>query len=424
MSKLFKRDLLLRGLLVALVLGAVAWLASCTEWVEVDVPTPARGEAAKNPLYATQQLVRRLGATVATPTSLAQLPPPRATLLLTSWSWDLFPERAQRLKGWVDAGGHLVLYANNLDHEQLKGWLPIKQLAPPRRPRPDHDDSDESLDDDDDRGTPQPATPASGPQARMPMAALPCHATVEPDSLPATYPDGNRRFKICSYVASGWKLQSTTPALWALQGPDGPLMLRAARGQGQVTVILPGGLLDNNRVLKADNGLAAVAALQARSGAHVWFVGEETRPSLLSWLWREAWVAVLLGGAALVLALWRGGRRFGPLAAASTPGRRSMAEQIAGTAQFLRREGPETLLAAQIRALETVARNHIPHYDRLDRTQRAAAIAKHTGLNASALGLALDKSLARRRVDLPATLELLETARRLLLQHPQQNSRR
>jgi len=44
------------------------------------------------------------------------------------------------------------------------------------------------------------------------------------------------------------------------------------------------------------------------------------------------------------------------------------------------------------------------------------AIAQATGLDAQALGLALDKSLARRRVDLPATLELLETARRLLLQ--------
>lgn len=427
MSKLFHRDLLLRGLLVALVLGAVAWLASYTEWVEVDVPLPARGEAAKNPLYATQQLVRRLGATVATPSNLAQLPPPHATLLLTSWYWDLFPERAQRLKGWVDAGGHLVLYANNLNHEQLKGWLPIKQLAPPRQTKQNHDASDEDADDEDDEedaDTPTPAaTPASAPRVRTPMAP-PCHDTVEPVSVPATYSGGDRHFKICSYVASGWKLQSTTLALWALEGPDGPLMLRAARGQGQVTVILPWGLLDNDRVLKADNGLAAVAALQARPGAHVWFVSEEARPSFLSWLWREAWVAVLLGGAALVLALWRGGRRFGPLAAAATPGRRSMAEQIAGTAQFLRREGPEALLAAQILALETVARNHIPHYDRLDRTQRAAAIAKHTGLSASALGLALDKSLARRRVDLPATLELLETARRLLLQHLQQNSRR
>ena len=102
--------------------------------------------------------------------------------------------------------------------------------------------------------------------------------------------------------------------------------------------------------------------------------------------------------------------------AAALPGRRSMAEQISGTAQFLRRQGPEALLAAQIRALEAVARNHVRHYEKLGRSERAVAIAQATGLDAQALGLALDKSLARRRVDLPATLESLETARRLLLQ--------
>lgn len=410
------RDLLLRVLMAALVLGAGVWVASCTEWVEVELPLPARGEAAKNPLYATQQLVRKLGATVATPSNLSTLPPPRATLLLTSWYWDLFPERAQRLKAWVEGGGHLVLYANNLNHQQLKGWVPISQLQPPRKKKPDAVDDDEEDADDEDTDADEPAAPSAARRLGL-LPQVPCYDAVEPLTVPATYPDGNRRFKICNDVASGFKLQSTTPPLWALEGRDGPMMLRAARGQGQITVILPWGLLDNDRVLKGDNGLAAVAALQAGPGAHVWFVSEEAREPFLSWLWHEAWVVVLLGTAALLLALWRGARRFGPLAATRPMGRRSMAEQISGTAQFLRRQGPEALLAAQIRALEAAARNHVRHYDTLDRSQRAAAIAQHTGLSAAALGLALDKSLARKRVDLPATLELLETARRVLAQH-------
>lgn len=418
MSKLFNRDVLLRVLMAALVLGAGAWVASCTEWVEVDVPLPARGEAAKNPLYVTQQLVRHLGAEVATPSTLSALPPPRATLLLTSWYWDLFPERAQRLKAWVESGGHLVLYANNLDHEQLKGWLPIKLLEPPRKRRStegeDEDEDDEAADDSD--GVENGAAPDPMQSIREAMQP-PCHPVAEPDSVPASYADGDRRFKVCNYVASGWKLQSASPALWSLDGADGPIVLRAARGRGQVTVILPWGLLDNDSVLKGDNGLIAVAALQARPGAHVWFVTEEARSPFLTWLWNEAWVAVLLGTAALLLALWRGARRFGPPVANAPQGRRSMAEQISGTAQFLRHNGPEALLAAQIRALEEAARGHVRQYDQLDRTQRAAAIAKHTGLDAAALGLALDKRLARKRVDLPATLELLETARRLLVQH-------
>jgi hypothetical protein len=413
MNKLLSRDWLLRAALAAALVGMTAWVASCTEWVEVDVPLPARGEAAKNRLYATQQLVRRLGASVATPNNLSTLPPPRATLLLTSWYWDLFPERAQRLKGWVEGGGHLVLYANNLDHKQLKGWLPISPLEPPRKNQAENTDDDE---EDEDTADDKESSPDAAIRRLGLKMSTPCHETAEPDSVSAAYPDGNRRFKICSYVASGFKLQSTTPPLWALEGRDGPMMLRSALGLGQVTVILPWGLLDNDRVLKGDNGLAAIAALQARPGAQVWFVSEEAREPLLGWVWQQAWVVVVLGAAALLFALWRGARRFGPLAATPPTGRRSMAEQISGTAQFLRRQGPEALLAAQVRALEAAARNHVRQYDTLDRSQRAAAIARHTGLNAAALGLALDKSLARQRVDLPATLELLETARRLLAQ--------
>jgi len=416
------RDWLLRGLLVALVLGAVAWLASCTEWVEVEVPIPPHGEAAKNDLYVTQQLVRRLGATVATPTSLAKLPPPQATLLLNSWYWDLFPERAQQLKAWVEGGGHLVMYAGDINHKQLKAWLPIQRVDPPAKPRKPaasapaatEDDDDDDMDEDDDTPAPS-AAPASSPTLFRPNKP-PCRDGHEPDTVPASYPGPRQPFKVCTWSRFNWTVRATVAPSWLLEGDGNLWAVRAPLGRGQVTALMPSGLLSNDIVLRGDNALLAVAALQARQGADIWFVTEEKRPHLLRWLWHEAWVAVLLAAAALALALWRGARRFGPLATAATPGRRSMAEQIAGTAQFLRREGPEALLAAQIRALETVARSHVRHYDRLGRTERALAIAQATSQNAQALGLALDKSLARRRVDLPATLELLETARRLLLQ--------
>lgn len=401
----------LRALLAVLLAGAIGWLASCTEWTEVEVPLPARGEAARNRFYATQQLGRRVGATVVTHDNLAQMPPQGASLLLTSWHWDLFPERAQRLRAWVEGGGHLVLFTDNLNQEQLKGWLPVKLLEPPRRKRGNDDDEDPDEDDAQAPPAAKPPTPAALRRAQMP-----CHDTVEPASVSPYYPGEARRYRLCGIVYSGWKLQATTAALWSIEGSEGPVLLRAAKGGGTVTVIQPWGLLDNDRVLKSDNGLAAVAALQARPGATVWFVAEESRPSLLSWLWKEAHVALLLAAVAVALALWRGARRFGPLAAPPPTGRRSMAEQIAGTAGFLRQQGPEALLAAQIRALEAAARGHIRHYDQLDRGQRAAAIAQHTGQDAAALASALDKRLARTRTDLPATLERLETSRRLLVQ--------
>ncbi len=424
-----QRTWALRAVIAALLVGVVVWVASCTEWAEVEVTTPPRGEAARNRHYAAQVLLRRLGSTVAQPANLAQLPPAGATLLLTSWHWDIFPERAQRLRQWVEAGGHLVIFSDNLNQKQLKGWLPVKQLEPPRRKKPRDEDADEADDagdpDDDEDGDEDTVSspPEPPPAALLRKMKMPCHDTAEPEGVAPHYAGSARHYKLCGFVYSGWKMQASGPALWSIDGRDGPLLLRVAKGQGTVTVIQPAGLLDNDRVLQSDNGLAAVAALQAKRGALVWFVSEEARPSLLAWLWQEAAAAVLLGAAALVFALWRGARRFGPLAAVAAHGRRSMAEQIAGTAQYLRKQGPEALLAAQIRALDTAARNHIRQYDTLDRGQRAAAIARHSGQDAAALTSALDKSLARKRHDLPATLELIETARRLLVQKKTTTSR-
>ena len=163
-------------------------------------------------------------------------------------------------------------------------------------------------------------------------------------------------------------------------------------------------------------GLVVATVLQAHRGAQMWFVSEGTRPEFMRWLWANAWVALVLGALALALALWRGGVRFGPLAPLAALGRRSMAEQISGTAQFLHRQGGAALHAAQLRALDAAATAHLRGYARMDRSSRAQALAHATGLDAAALGLALDRSIARRRIDLPPVLELLETARRLLVQ--------
>lgn len=421
----------LRALVLAVLVGLAAWLASATEWTEIEVPVPPRGEAARNRFFATQQLVKRLGGSVAAPTHLAELPPANATLVLTSWHWDLFPERAKRLREWVEAGGHLVLFADTLNHEEFEAWLPVRFINQRERDREDDEDEEDEETDEGESDKPQePQKPevrrdAEGkPLPPLPPAIarrlqLPCITATEPEGVAPYYADGQRRYELCGVVSSSWNLQTRAgapSARWSLDGRQGPLLLRAAKGRGEVTVLQPWALLDNDRVLKSDNALAAIAALKAGPGVTVWFISEEARPSLLAWLWHEAWVAVLFGLAALGVALWRNARRFGPLAAGASTARRSMGEQIAGTAQFLRRRGPQALVDAQVRALEAVARLHVRQFDTLDRGQRAAAIAKHTGLDASALALALDRKRMLRPTDLPGTLELLETARRLLAQ--------
>lgn len=448
------RDRGLRLLLLAIVLALGGWVLSATEWVEVEIPVPMRGKAAKNDLYATQELVRRLGGTVKEPQDLSVLPGPQDTLLLTSLDWDMFPERAARLRAWVQGGGQLVVPLRALDGKKIGNWIPVLSFDPPKRcirkgPHRQPKDCDESLpledeedDEDEDTDAPgseddgepapvDPLAPASSPlprsAAKPPVAASAppswltlmlrqsCHETRERTGAPPAYADrpADQPWKLCD--STSWQRMKPTGAwLWSLDGRSGPEILRVAVGRGSVTVMRTEQLFSNRRALLSDNGLAIAQALQVRAGRSVWFVDQEDREPLLAWLWQQAWIVFAVGGLALAFGLWRGGRRFGPPEAVAAAGRRSMAEQITGTAQFLWKRSPGALLAAQIRALDETARTHVLRYDRMDRATRAKALADATGLDPQALEHALDTRPKRRAGELAHALELLETARRRL----------
>lgn len=384
------RDRLVLVLLGVLLLAGGAWLMSATEWVDADTPTPAKGEALSNPLYATEKLLGALGARVSKHKSLDAMPPPQARLVLVSNNWDLFPERAKRLQEWVAKGGHLVIPGFLAGHKSLKGWLPMREESPVR---------------------PQVPTP---PRVFDRNAKdMDCRTLAEPDEVPASYAD-TRSFRVCgSYFGPQYLPANPAALLWSLQGAGGAEAARVRVGQGTVTVIGAWALLNNNNLLRADNASLVAAALQARSDAVFWFVAEEAREPFVPWLWHQAWAALLLGLLALALALWRASVRFGPLAPAASAHRRSMAEQVRGTARFLHTHGPKALHAAQLRALHESAARQLVRFSQLEPARRSAEIARATGLDARALDHAqADKP--RNPAVLAADLELIETARRRL----------
>jgi hypothetical protein len=186
-------------------------------------------------------------------------------------------------------------------------------------------------------------------------------------------------------------------------------------GKGQVTAVGEFRFLSNDALFKGDQAQAAIAALDLRAGDEVWFVVDERRQALLLWLWHRAGPALGLVLLALLLALWRGALRFGPLLPQAAPVRRSVAEQIRGTAAFVWRGGGAALLAASRRALDEAARTRIAAWDRMTMTERIAALQRPTALPVDVLTRALDPTLppARGRA-LADKLTLLEQARRRL----------
>lgn len=395
---------LLAALLAALLLAAGLYaLAGRTEWVEQEVDLPLRGEAATDDWYAAQALLRRLGVQVVRQSQLDSLPPPPATLWLESTTWDLFPERSERLRQWVRQGGHLVVRSPQLvADEPLAAWAPMAVRVPPLDLKP-----------------PAAASPPTRPRPTLPAST--CEALREVPDPAATFA-GGPPLQVCSVFGRRLLLGSPSPPLWSLQGPAGAAYsLRVAFGAGRLTAMGP--LPVGNRELpRQDHALALAATLDLRPGQVLWLVTDETRPPLLATLWQRGAPALLLGALALALALWRAGPRFGPPAAVPPAARRSVAEQVRGTARFVWQQDPAALLAAQRRATEEAAQRHIPRYQLMTVPQRAAALARLTGLAPDALGQALAPQHPPGRPPLAHLLALLESARRRLLVRRQHRS--
>ena len=92
------------------------------------MPTPARGEAARDRFYVAKQLARRLGAIGddgARPRAICR--PPARRWCIGSRRWSMFPGREAALQRWVEAGGHLVVLQSAWSAEgDTPRWVPMR----------------------------------------------------------------------------------------------------------------------------------------------------------------------------------------------------------------------------------------------------------------------------------------------------------
>lgn len=420
---------ILRLMLALLLIGAAYLLFVRTEWVDDEVHVPRSGEAAYNKLYALQQLIKKLGGKPEKAKNLQTWPPQYASMLLTSSHWKLFPERVKQLQDWVENGGNLVIPASMLNDPAISRWVGVRdtddepeeddEAAPPASTPSDDVESEKSPD-----AASAPASDCKTEHCRRwqrKLAEQPadCRPIPEPDDVSPAYSNG-RSYQVCGAIAQ--VLSSVRKPVWQVGDETQTLALRVPVGRGSISVYQQYVFFDNDRLFKGDHALIAAALLQIRPGQAVWFVDEESRPPLLTLIWDKAWVAVLLTLLALCAALWRSGVRFGPPLGQLALGRRSMAEQVKGTAQFLWQRDPEAIHAAQLRALDEAALPRIRGYGQMSRTDRAMALHQTTGLDTEALAVAMDSKRPRRAADIAPTLNLLETARRLLLRPGRQRA--
>jgi hypothetical protein len=381
---------LLRILVALIVIVPLVLLATKIRFKETKIPVPLTGEALSNPFYAAIKLSEQLGAE-ARREYIFNTPRTDSVIVLSNWNWTLIDSRREKMQQWVEAGGRLVVDGSLLgDFEQFSAWSGVGESVPV-------EDEEESLEED-----------LSESQRRLLSGFVKseCDALVEEGT--------GREFKICN-VDRSRSLVTARKKLWELRDGERIHVVRTAVGGGSVTVINAAPFRYRD-LLEGDNALLLVRATQLRRGDSLLFLSEEEHNSILDLVWRHGAPAVLLMLALIALGLWRASARFGPLTAPIEAARRSLAEQIRGTGQFvLRFGGGRALHAAMVRALRDAALKHLPAYDRLSSEERVAAVARLSGVSAEELGPVLNYSGSRRSHELRNAIALLETARRRIM---------
>jgi hypothetical protein len=394
-----RRPSALTVVFAAAVVLVVAWIASNTEWGEVELPAPLRGEAATNPFYAAEKLAETLGATSERRDSLGDTPND-AVLVLSTWGWDIDRARREQMERWVEDGGRLVVDAALISgSDAFEQWSGIARET--EEPNPDAD------------------------PFQAPEEFEPCETFVAVHYGADGGFEESDAYELCNFDRSSW-LEAADESraedwLWSLEDAEHTWVqgIRVEIGEGSVTLI-NGVPFVYRELFEGDHGELLAAAANLRAGDQVVFMTEADVPSLLELVWRHGAPVVVVLLLWIALALWRGSLRFGPLVAPSERARRSLAEQILGTGRFvLRVGGGAALAAAARRALHEAASRRIVGYERLGGAAQAEAVAALAGADARELAAALDAEQSARPLELRAKLALLEAARRELISRSQ-----
>jgi len=341
------RQALWTVVVVVAVLGGAVWFFNNFERVPDREWTGYQGEARRNSFLAAERLLDRMGLRVRhlkTPIELRELPA-NGMLILPARRNALAPAERERLAGWVDGGGHLVV--ENENHR-----LPDPVL--------------------DSLGVKREPVKLPG-QIRPTEVRLP-HA---PDALKVT-------------LASDRTLIAPAGA-FQVQGNKATQLVHFKRGRGQVTVLNDFGFMRNPWIGQNDHAEFLWQLVRFQPGTAAVFVFDNPQKlSLVKWLTDNAWAVLAAGALLLVAWLWRIAPRFGPIAPDPQPVRRRLLDHLRASGRFQWSAGGAATLAEAAReaALRRVARAQ-PDFAGLGAAERRARLAASFDLPAEEAGRVL-----------------------------------
>ncbi len=345
-----------------LLAAAIAWLASNFERVPARIYVGPSSESRLHPFLAAERFASRMGLQSREMRSLPELDAlsGAGALLLQSRRQAFDAARVDRIVGWIERGGHLIVEAELIGvSDPLLDRLGVKRLADPLKPDP------------------APRT------------------TTVPVNL----------------QSSGKKLAASLLAPMKLEPPAGDPIVRAgaagatklvtfARGKGAVTAAVSLNFARNPAIGDHDHAELLWQLLQVNGARALHVLFNPERLSLWKFLVEHAWTALVPSVALLILWLWRIAPRFGPIVPDAPPARRRLLDHLRASGRYYWANDLRGRLveAAREAALRRIARAQ-PDFSGASRPEQAARLAEFAGLSTENAGELLAAEGAARGAD-------------------------
>lgn len=320
--------------LMLLVIGVVAW-PYLFEKVEETVEGPYEGEAAKNPLFALQEMLRRLDVPTESQPQLKQLPPADHVLVLASPGWGYNVGDVERLLEWTRQGGHLVVTPSELDDEDpllyevdIWGFHLEQPWEDGVEETAQLEAVDEEIIEDETVADSVAASPDEEADADQPISVF----------------DSDRRPWLRLYFDGEAEILRA----------DGPIeeawMLTVQVGRGALTALADGAIFTNVALAEKDHALIVLQAVALDElPVGVVLVYGEFRPSIWALMTARAWPIGISLIVLVLAALANLARRVGPKLEDPDLERRHLEEHVCAVGHFFWRRGLEDTLIRSAR---------------------------------------------------------------------------
>ncbi len=360
-----------------------------------EVRSGFQSEAWRNPLLAAERYLGRVGVeveSVSTSDLWRNLPDPGDTIVVYRYSPPVGEVRRQALRDWIEAGGHLIIEAD--DSVLIRTDMNGREKRPGTGRGGLLSELGVSLHQDDTVFI-----------AKMLLQN-------KPTEIEFADFDGK---VLVDFGAGGRYLEideeKAEPSEVVPCG-KGYCVLQYDLGEGLVTVLSNIAFLNNHNIGKHDHALA-LALLSPDPPLKTWLVYDVEMPSLISLMWRNGPYALSALLLLLLLLLWQKGGRLGPLLPPLQQPRRNIDEHLWASAGFLWRidRGKQLFLGNQQNLKQAWYAKHFLLRS-MPRNESCAWIAARAGLSPEAVEQALYGTCGSEQeyIELSSYLQILRMA--------------